>query len=197
MNVEETRLYIKNFYESLYDKAKNIAEVLVKVPAEEGSEPMWAEGAVPDEDGWVTWRLLPAQVSEERIQKLEEQIGAKLPQVLKIFITTYFHYFEGGIGRNPVEDKFVGLLNAWNPMLVRNGYLPFAWDKEGYFIRCMDLGNMPDEEKCQIVQIDHEVMFEFDEETTGRDALAAEMEPVAENFFAYLDALLRGKSIEM
>ncbi len=197
MNVEETRLYIKNFYESLYDKAKNIAEVLVKVPAEEGSEPMWAEGAVLDEDGWVTWRLLPAQVSEERIQKLEEQIGAKLPQVLKIFITTYFHYFEGGIGRNPVEDKFVGLLNAWNPMLVRNGYLPFAWDKEGYFIRCMDLGNMPDEEKCQIVQIDHEVMFEFDEETTGRDALAAEMEPVAENFFAYLDALLRGQSIEM
>ncbi len=158
---------------------------------------MWAEGAVLDEDGWVTWRLLPAQVSEERIQKLEEQIGAKLPQVLKIFITTYFHYFEGGIGRNPVEDKFVGLLNAWNPMLVRNGYLPFAWDKEGYFIRCMDLGNMPDEEKCQIVQIDHEVMFEFDEETTGRDALAAEMEPVAENFFAYLDALLRGQSIEM
>lgn len=197
MNVQETRLYIKNFYESLYEKAKNIAEVLVKVPAEEGSEPMWAEGAVLDEDGWVTWRLLPAQVSEERIQKLEEQIGAKLPQVLKIFITTYFHYFEGGIGRNPVEDKFVGLLNAWNPMLVRNGYLPFAWDKEGYFIRCMDLGNMPDEEKCQIVQIDHEVMFEFDEETTGRDALAAEMEPVAENFFAYLDALLRGQSIEM
>ncbi len=197
MNVQETRLYIKNFYESLYEKAKNISEVLVKVPAEEGSEPMWAEGAVLDEDGWVTWRLLPAQVSEERIQKLEEQIGAKLPQVLKIFITTYFHYFEGGIGRNPVEDKFVGLLNAWNPMLVRNGYLPFAWDKEGYFIRCMDLGNMPDEEKCQIVQIDHEVMFEFDEETTGRDALAAEMEPVAENFFAYLDALLRGQSIEM
>lgn len=197
MNVQETRLYIKNFYESLYEKAKNIAEVLVKVPAEEGSEPMWAEGAVLDEDGWVTWRLLPAQVSEERIQKLEEQIGAKLPQVLKIFITTYFHYFEGGIGRNPVEDKFVGLLNAWNPMLVRNGYLPFAWDKEGYFIRCMDLGNMPDEEKCQIVQIDHEVMFEFDEETTGRDALAAEMEPVAENFFAYLDVLLRGQSIEM
>ncbi len=197
MNVQETRLYIKNFYESLYEKAKNISEVLVKVPAEEGSEPMWAEGAVLDEDGWVTWRLLPAQVSEERIQKLEEQIGAKLPQVLKIFITTYFHYFEGGIGRNPVEDKFVGLLNAWNPMLVRNGYLPFAWDKEGCFIRCMDLGNMPDEEKCQIVQIDHEVMFEFDEETTGRDALAAEMEPVAENFFAYLDALLRGQSIEM
>lgn len=151
MNIEETKIFIKNFFDTLYEKTKNQTELLIKIPVIKGNEPMWEEGAVPDAENWVTWRLLPAQVSDEEIAKLEEKIGAKLPQVLRIFLTSYFHYFDGGIGRNPIEDKFKGILNAWNPLLVRNGYLPFAWDEEGYFIRCMDLGNMPDEEKCEIV----------------------------------------------
>ncbi|MDE7299620.1 MAG: hypothetical protein K2N94_12480, partial [Lachnospiraceae bacterium] len=75
--------------------------------------------------------------------------------------------------------------------LVRNGYLTFGWDEDVYFIRCMDLQNMPDEERCPIVQIDHEIMFDFDEDTTERAELEEEMQPVAENFFAYLDAVLR------
>ncbi len=190
MTIEETKALIKNFFESLYEKLKAESEVLVQIPVVEGNEPMWAEGCKPDKEEWVTWRLLPVQVSEEEIAELEENIGTKLPQVLKIFLTTYFHYFDGGIGQNPVEDKFIGILNAWNPMLVRNGYLPFAWDREGYFIRCMDLENMPDEENCRIVQIDHEIMFDFDEDTATREELAAEMKPVADNFFAYLKMLL-------
>lgn len=190
MNTEEIKSYIKKFFESLYEKRKNVDEVLVKIPVIEGNEPMWEEGAVPDEDEWVTWRLLPAQVSGEEIAELEEALGAKLPEVLRIFLTTYHHYFDGGIGRNPVEEKFEGIFNAWNPMLVRNGYLPFAWDEEGYFILCMDLEHMPDEESCPIVQIDHEIMFDFDEDTTGRAELAGEMQPVADNFFAYLEGLL-------
>lgn len=197
MNAEETRSYIKNFFETLYGKMKEEAEVLVKIPVIDGNEPMWEEGCVPDEDGWVTWRLLPAQVSEEEIAELENEIGAKLPQVLKIFLTTYFHYFDEGIGRNPVEDKFWGILNAWNPMLVRNGYLPFTWDEEGYFIRCIDLEHMPEEEKCLIVQIDHEIMFDFDEDTATREELAEQMQPVAENFFAYLKDLLNKKGAGM
>ncbi len=77
MNTEETKSYIKNFFESLYEKRKNVDEVLVKIPVIEGNEPMWEEGAVPDEDEWVTWRLLPAQVSGEEIAELEEALGAK------------------------------------------------------------------------------------------------------------------------
>ena len=88
MNVEETKTLIKNFFESLYMKLKNEGEVLVKIPVIEGNEPMWAEGCVPDEEEWVTWRLLPAQVSDKEIAELEESIGVKLPQVLKIFLTT-------------------------------------------------------------------------------------------------------------
>ena len=193
MNADKTKLFIKKFFDSLYEKNKGLA----KIPVTEGNEPMWTEGAVPDKENWVTWRLLPAQISDEEITELENNIGAKLPQVLRIFLTTYFHYFDGGIGQNPIENKFKGFLNAWNPLLVRNGYLPFAWDEEGYFIRCMDLENMPDEEKCEIVQIDHEVMFDFDEETTERDELALEMEPVAENFFTYLNDILSEENAGM
>lgn len=190
MNTEETKTFIKSFFESLYEQKKNKAEVLVKIPATKTNEPMWAEGTVPGKSDWVTWRLVPAQVSDEEIKALEKQIGVAIPQALKIFLTTYFHYFGGEVGRNPIDDKFSGFLNAWNPMLVKNGYLPFAWDKDGYFIRCMDLINMPNEEKCQIVEIDHEIMFDFDEDTTKRDELALAMRPVAENFFIYLKNLL-------
>ena len=197
MDAQEIRSVIKKFFETLYEKMKDMDEVLVKIPVVEGNEPMWEEGCVPDEEEWVTWRLLPAQVSDEEIAQLEEDIGVKLPQLLKIFLTTYFHYFDCGIGRNPVEEKFEGILNAWNPLLVKNGYLPFAWDEKGYFIRCIDLENMPDEEKCRVVQIDHEVMFDFDEDATGREELAGWMQPVAENFFVYLEELLLEKSAGM
>ena len=126
--------------------------------------------------------------------------------MLRIFLTTYFHYFDGGIGRNPVEDKFEGILNAWNPFLIKNGYLPFAWDEEGYFIRCIDLKNMPDEEKCEVVEIDHEVLFDLEECEDMQEEqgvlfdyavdmkrfgeLEEKMNPVAKNFFLYLQEML-------
>lgn len=206
MNAEETKSFIKKFYETLYEKFRDVSEVLIKIPIVEGNEPMWEEGSEPDKDGWVTWRLLPAQVSDGEIAELEENIGVKLPQMLRIFLTTYFHYFDGGIGRNPVEDKFEGILNAWNPFLVKNGYLPFAWDEEGYFIRCIDLKNMPDEEKCEVVEIDHEVLFDLEECEDMQEEqgvlfdyavdmkrfgeLEEKMNPVAKNFFLYLQEML-------
>lgn len=44
----------------------------------EGNQPMWVEGAEPDKDEWVTWRLLPAQVSDEEIAKLENALDGKV-----------------------------------------------------------------------------------------------------------------------
>ena len=91
MDADQCRTRIKNFFETLYDRMKTIDEVLVKTAMIEDNESMWAEGSAPDKDGWVTWKLVPAQVSDREIEELEEYIGAKLPQVLKIFLTTYFH----------------------------------------------------------------------------------------------------------
>ena len=194
MDADKCRVLIKNFFETLYNRRKSIDEVLVKTAVIEDNELMWAEGCQPDKDGWVTWKLVPAQVSDKEIEELEEEIGAKLPQVLKIFLTTYFHYFYEEIGENPVNEKFEGFLSAWNPTLVDNGYLPFAWDKDGYYIRCIDLKAMPEEEKCPIVQIDHEILFDLDEDITGRAELEEEMQIVAENFFQYLELILEDTS---
>ncbi len=71
MNAEETKSFIKKFYETLYEKFRDVSEVLIKIPIVEGNEPMWEEGSEPDKDGWVTWRLLPAQVSDDEIAELE------------------------------------------------------------------------------------------------------------------------------
>ena len=49
--------------------------------------------------------------------------------------------------------------------------------------------NMPDEDKCGVFEIDHEILFSLDEETTERREVEAEMNPIAENFIAYLEAL--------
>lgn len=194
MDADQCRTRIKNFFKTLYARMKNIDEVLVKTAVIEDNESMWAEGSAPDKDGWVTWKLVPAQVSDREIEELEEDIGAKLPQVLKIFLTTYFHYFDEEIGANPVNEKFEGVLEAYNPILADNEYLPFAWDRDRYYIRCIDLKNMPEEEACPVVQIDHEILFDFDEDTTGREELEEVMEVVAENFFEYLDLILEAVS---
>ena len=53
---------------------------------------------------------------------------------------------------------------------------------------------MPDEDGCGVFEIDHEILFSFDEEKTAeRGEVEAEMQPVAENFIAYLDAVQSGE----
>ena len=81
-------------------------------------------------------------------------------------------------------------MNAWNPILVKYGYLPFTWDREGYYIRCIDLKNMPDDEQCGIYQIDHEVLFSMDESNVQREDIDENMEYLSQNFFTYLENIL-------
>ncbi len=79
---------------------------------------------------------------------------------------------------------------------MRCGYLPFAWDKESYFIRCIRLEKMPEEEKCGIYQIDHEVLFDFDEDTVTPEEIEQCMEFVSENLLTYLDEILHDRDCD-
>ena len=94
---------------------------------------------------------------------------------------------------NPFSNHFEAINNAWNPILVRYGYLPFTWDKDGYYIRCIKLEQMPDEEKCGIYQIDHEILFDFDEETVEKQQIDKNMQFISENLITYLDEILNDK----
>ena len=148
MTYAECADYMKNFFEQYYDKLSR-DEIGVMLPLEESDREMWSEDADPNEE-WKKWKLVPAAIDEQQLTELEDGIGVKLPLSLRAFLTVYHHLFEDPIGRNPVSEPFEGLWNAWNPLLVKHGYLPFVWNEGGYYIRCINLEKMPDEEQCGI-----------------------------------------------
>ena len=184
----DTQMYsfMQDFFERYYREGGRIA--LLR-PLEEADRAMWREDADLDEE-WKPWKLIPSTVTDQDIEKLEADIGVKLPRCLRAFLTVYHHYFDGPVGVNPISSPFEAVRNAWNPLLVKHGYLPFTWDSDGYYIRCMDLANMPDEERCGICQIDHEVLFSMDEDTAQKEEIAQNMEYLSQNLFTYLESIL-------
>ena len=192
MDYAEARRYMKEFFERRYAELSTGSGAGVSLPFEDEGKEMWADGVDPDAE-WKKWKLVPASISEEELAAFEESLGVKLPMQIKAFLTTYHHCFEAPVGENPTFDHFAAVKEAWNPLLVRCGYLPFTWDEEGAYIRCIDLKNMPDEDGCGVFEIDHEILFSFDEETAERGEVEAEMQPVAENFIAYLEAVQSGE----
>ncbi len=182
MNQVECQAFIKDFFEQYYLKLSQEADVMLKRPNVD--KEMWYDENQQEE--WKKWKLVPSTITEKELNKLEKEIGTKFPVVFRIFLSTYFHYFEDGIGVNSFSKPFKAVKNAWNPMLVKVGYLPFTWDEDGYFIRCIKLDAMPDEEKCGVYQIDYEIMFNFDEDTLRKEEIDANMEYISTNFFTYL-----------
>ena len=55
---------------------------------------------------------------------------------------------------------------------------------------------MPEEEKCGIYQIDHEVLFDFDEDAVTPEELDPCMELISENLLTYLDEILHDKDYD-
>jgi len=196
MTREENRAFMKDFFERYYEKQKNRDEIFVMgvgVPPE-----MLADGANPN-DEWNVWKLFPSTVTEDDIKNLEEKYHVTLPECVRAFFSVYHHIFHTAVGINTIHAPFWTFDLAFTHQLADNGYLPIAWDSEGIFIRCMDLSNMPDEEACPIVEIDHEPFFDlqFDAENEGRliprEMLVPLMEPVANNFYEFLNIVYEDK----
>ena len=194
MTYVEYQEYMRKFFEQYYQKLSQ-EEICVTLPFGETEKEMWSDDANPDEE-WKKWKLGPAMISDKEIRELEKEIGVELPLSLKAFLTVTHHCFDYPIGRNSVERHFEGMRDSWNPVLVRCGYLPFAWDEEGYFIRCIRLEKMPEEEKCGIYQIDHEVLFDFDEDTVTPEEIDQCMELISENLLTYLDEILHDRDYD-
>lgn len=175
---------IKQLFEQYYQKLSQMGEFALLLP--EVDPEMVADHADLTQE-WKPWKLVPSTVTEQDLQELEEEIETKLPLSMRAFLSVYHHYFESPIGRNPISEKFYEIKNVQNPVLIENGYLPFTWDADGYYIRCMKLDAMPDEEHCKIYQIDHEILFDFDEDDGDiKDELDKQMQFVAENLLDYL-----------
>ncbi len=199
MNIDEARDFMKNYFERLYKKLSDIAPSIVS--SCDLPEEMLAEGADPDEE-WNVWKLIPSTVTEKNIEEQEEAFGLKFPNSLKAFLSTYHHAFGASIGRNMPDEPFEALDNAFNPHLAANGYLPFAWDNDGYFIRCIDLNADNDKDRCPVVEFDHERLFDmqYEYEDKGeeipREQLESLAETVADNLCEYLNGIYDGINVD-
>lgn len=188
----QARQFMKDFFERYYKKlAQEEDGIAIIRPLDVADRAMWREDADPKEE-WKAWKLIPSVVTEQDIKRLEQSIGVKLPECIQAFLTVYHHYFEDPIGKNPISAPFKGFLNAWNPLLVKFGYLPFTWDDGGFYIRCIDLTNMPNEEQCGVYQIDHEILFSMDEDAVQKEEIVQNMEYLSQNLFTYLESILNG-----
>ena len=188
----QARQFMKDFFERYYKKlAQEEDGIAIIRPLDVADRAMWREDADPKEE-WKAWKLIPSVVTEQDIKRLEQSIGVKLPECIHAFLTFYHHYFEYPIGKNPISAPFKGFLNAWNPLLVKFGYLPFTWDDGGFYIRCIDLTNMPNEEQCGVYQIDHEILFSMDEDAVQKEEIVQNMEYLSQNLFTYLESILNG-----
>ena len=195
MTDTQMRSFMQAFFDRYYQKLEREGDGIALLrPLEESDRAMWREDTDPDEE-WKPWKLISSTVTGQDIEELETDIGAKLPWCLRAFLTVYHHYFDGPVGVNPISAPFKAVRNAWNPLLVKHGYLPFTWDGDGYYIRCMDLANMPDEERCGICQIDHEVLFSMEEDTVQKEEIAQNMEYLSQNLFTYLESILNGEEL--
>jgi len=195
MTKEENIKFMKQFFEEYYEKQKAIGDALVSgvgIPEE-----MVAYESATSK-GWAVWKLIPSTVKDEDIKELEDKWGIEFPECFKAFLTTYHHSFDGLLGRNVIHKPFKTLEFAFNPNLTANGYLPFGWDSDNYYIRCIDLSNAPHDEKCPVVQIDHEILFdlgdEYEDGLIPKEEIEQEIEQVADNFYDYLKAILNDEA---
>lgn len=196
MDINGAKAFMKEYFEGLYKKLGDEDSILLEMP--DLPEDMLADGADPDEE-WNTWKLIPSTVTDEDIEEYESDYGFKFPNCIRAFLQTYHHCFDDIVGRNMSDEPFYSLDNAFNPHLAANGYLPFSWDKDGYFIRCIDMSVSDDEEKCPVVQFDHEVLFDmqYEYEDNGEEIPREKLEELAErisaNFYEYLNDIRDGK----
>ncbi len=201
--------YMKDFFEKYYNKI--ISDFSGTIRSSDIPKEMLVDDADPTQE-YNSWKLVESTVTDEELNELEKKLGIKFPQIIRDFLSTYFHCFNTPIGKNSIKDPFRGIYHAWNPLLVESGYLPFTWDYDHYYILCIKLTDIDNYEKCGIYQIGYDKLFDIDydpsyykdtedldvdERVDLKDELAdcilevhKNMEFVNDNFKVFLDNLL-------
>ncbi|KOR89115.1 SMI1/KNR4 family protein [Paenibacillus solani] len=180
----EIRDYIKQGFETYYNKYRQVTEdgfcrwMRPDVPAE--------MKVVDTGEEWSIWRLVPSQVSEDDIYAMEKEYGVTFPEWYRAFISTYHHYFDE-IPEQPVDAPLDNVRDMYNPLLCRRGYLPFTWDSEYGKIWCIDVSEDAGEGGGAIYEIEHEILFDLDEERTDRAELKESLVLLYPDFKAYFD----------
>lgn len=100
--------------------------------------------------GWFKWKFIPSAVTDDDLNRLEHKMGCRFPSLLRTYLSTYRHCFHH-YGRTLVDDDWPDIPDIPD-RLVLAGYLPFECSSdEFYYIYCIDLTNMPNEDQCPVV----------------------------------------------
>ncbi|AKF05473.1 SMI1/KNR4 family protein [Sandaracinus amylolyticus] len=166
-------------------------------PDDGGVPPAMWDGE-PDPSGWVRWRATEPRVAPGDLQRVEERIGAKLPPLVRAWLST------SSIG--PLESERLrlpalwsdsplrdleSLLDAWSP-LERAGFVVIGEDGNDAGPLCIDLAARDEWGDARVVAFDHEALIALGPVACARREMVA---PLAQarfsSFAALLDALDR------
>lgn len=194
--IEEYRREIMKILDNFYQKLKSCNKHWIQIisTSDECDKYIPKEmltGEIDVESNGIilrTWKYIPSDISEKEIAELEDTIGTKLPLPLKAYYTSYFHLFDFEInfsGNSPVQ-RMTGIYNAYNKFMIKHGYIPFTWDKQYGCLFCMKVDQNNND--CGIFLIDHEDMFNFEEDAKQEEINSA-MRFAADNFLDYLNKM--------
>jgi hypothetical protein len=114
-------------------------------------------------NNWVPWKAIASTLTEDDIRELEQELGIPFPQLYVDFLQ-YRHFYSlddaKGISfmSHPVRDWKTALLDLYGYMLepstlIRQGYIPFAYNSEMGHI-CFDTSQREiDNQDCAVVLI--------------------------------------------
>lgn len=196
-----SREVIKEILMEYYKKAEernglyHISKRIGGLAVEDGGVPELMETGDIIDSEYVKWKLIESTVSDNDIKELEKEFGLEFPETFKLLLGSYFHLFDECIFSMPSDNPFSGIRDMFNPILCKFNFLPFAWDKEFGKIRCINLRPMPNEEFCRVYEIDHEILFDLDEENITFSDLIWKMKKVSNNFEEYIYEVFEGDDI--
>lgn len=168
--IEEIRKHLTDYSEQYY--CMGVSE---GVPEEMRDGPV-------DEDGWVSWKALPSNVTDEQLSEIEEEYGFKFPPYFSGYLKACFQLLDQ-VHSNKYEGNLImmsccpsdnplgplrSLMKAFSPLLS-SGYVSFAEWNDGWGPMCLDLNNpTQDGDDFHIVWFDRDEIIPLGEEACSQ-----------------------------
>jgi hypothetical protein len=177
----------------------------------EGNVPMEMRDGKFNEDGWVSWKPVPSQITEKDIRELEETYGIELPLTFRSFLMAYHYVFlqfdlEADGGAYPGDCAFIvlpglpvgqglkqfdELIRHWSPLLSA-GYIPFAFAEDDQGPICLNARGRREDGDYPVVWFLHEDIHHLGEEQLRiRNNLLPHVRGLFTSSAELLDTLLR------
>lgn len=188
MTQAQQTAFVRRCHEAAYEKqAQAGTNFLPSVPPE-------MRTGVTNGQGWFQWKLTPAPTRAEELDALEREWGLVFPPLLRTFLSTDCHFLNlpGFFSVRSDDPLAVFRSTMAEPALFQAQLVPLGWGEDeegGDALYCLDLANMPDEERCPVLALDY-MAFSMDLDGGGdRAALLEISRPAAENLRQYAEQL--------